>query len=118
MSNEVQIPEVLEKQLKEGDTVIYFDEFGRQHTALLVAIWGERAGVIDGSTFASNEPSVNLLFVSPDEKRTDTNGRQIERRSSCMHVQWQSGWGNCWCLEDQIEEAIAKTTKSKEEFQK
>lgn len=29
------------KQLSEGDRVIYFDEFGNEHQALLTAVWGE-----------------------------------------------------------------------------
>jgi hypothetical protein len=106
-----------ERQVHVGEKVIYFDEFGKEHTALTTAVWGDRYEVIDdngGSTLW--EPSINLLFVSPDEKREDSYGRQVERRSSCCPVSVQSAWGNCYCLPEQLDEARLKITEAKKQF--
>ena len=107
----------LDKQVTVGEQVIYFDEFGREHNALVTAVWGERSETFkDGELIDTIEPSLNVLFVSPDERRSDTYGRQVERRSSCMSVKYQAAYGNCYCLQDQLEEARAKINEAKAEF--
>lgn len=61
-----------------GHSVIYTDERGADHVALLTTIhgapWNETSG-----------PTVNLLYVSGDESRHDSYGRQIERECSVCH---------------------------------
>lgn len=55
-----------------GEVVVYTDEVGKQHDALVTAYWnGDRP---DGA--------LNLTYVSDDETKSDTYGRQIERASS------------------------------------
>lgn len=117
------------KQLNEGDKVIYFDEFGREHNALVTAVWGDRRKqtlqLREGESIPEGwdsleyvvEPSLNLLFISPDEKREDSYGRQIERRSSCVDIILNQGaWGNGWCMPDRAEEARKLIEKRKAEF--
>lgn len=106
----------LERQLRVGEKVVYFDEFGREHDALVTAVWGERTeGETEQGAYL-NEPGCNLLFISPDAKREDSYGRQIERRSSCVHVMYQAAYGNCYCLPEQIDSAREKVEKAKAEF--
>ena len=102
-----------EKQVNVGDTIIYFDEFGRSHHSLVTACWGDRTENGSEAIRKFEEPSVNLLFISPDEQRGDTYGRQIERRSSCMHATYQCAWGQAWCLPEQFDEMNAKLQEAK-----
>ena len=107
-----------ERQLKVGDPVIFFDQFGMEHHALLTAIHGERytydKGYDNEPTIEKIEnPSVNLLLISPDPKREDTYGRQIERESSVVHSSNQGAWGNFWCLPEEVEQAREACNKAK-----
>ena len=108
-----------EKQPKVGEFVIFFDQFGMEHNALLTAVWGDKtisSWKEEGSDVLStrvDNPCVNLLIVSPDEKRDDSYGRQIERMTSVVHSCGQSAWGNFYCELDQIEEAREKCMKAK-----
>lgn len=67
-----------------GESVIYVDEYGHPHFALVSANWG-------GTT--SDAAAINLLYVSLDETKRDPYGRQIERMSSVVpgHVQAAHG---------------------------
>lgn len=97
-----------ERQLQVGDAVIFYDEYSRPHNALITAVWGESYVVscetesdlkfMGGIQEKVQEPSCNLLFVSIDEKKDDTYGRQIERKTSCVHAGSQSapGWSWSW----------------------
>jgi len=107
-----------ERQLKAGDPVIFFDQFGLEHNALLTAIHGERytydKGIDKDPTVTKVEnPSVNLLLISPDTKREDTYGRQIERQSSVVHTFNQGAWGNFYCLPEEVEVAREACNKAK-----
>lgn len=107
------------KQLKEGDIVIFFDQFGLEHNALLTAVHGERTITTfkeEGAetiTEKVDNPSVNLVMVSPDTKREDTYGRQMERDSSVVHYMNQGAWGNFFCLPEEIEVAREACNKAK-----
>lgn len=57
------------KRPKVGDAVIYHDEHGHPHAALVTIDWGG---------------SINLVYVSPNAERKDQYGRQIERASSVV----------------------------------
>jgi hypothetical protein len=57
-----------EAQVKVGDVVIYTDEVRNDHNAIVTAIWGQDC--------------INVVFLSPDESKTDPYGRQIERQTS------------------------------------
>jgi hypothetical protein len=57
---------------KVGEVVVYTDEVGVEHDALVTAYWaGDRP---DGA--------LNLLYVTKDNSKTDSYGNQIERASS------------------------------------
>jgi hypothetical protein len=43
-----------------------------------------------------NQPTINLVYVSTDEQKTDNYGRQIERRSSVVHKSNQGAPGYYW----------------------
>ena len=104
-----------ERQYRLGEHVIYFDEFGRPHDALLTAVHGERTEVdYEGAIRKIEEPCVNLLFLSPDKARKDTYGRQIERRSSCMHTTYNSAWGNSFCLPKEKDKWYARLQEAKD----
>ena len=72
--------------MKISDCVIFVDEVGVEHDALLTAIHGDPA----------NFPSVNLLYVSPNTTETDQYGRQIKRESSVVYQTSQGAHGNYW----------------------
>lgn len=90
----------MEAKLKVGDPVIYLDGYKKEHHALLTAIWGinpDEDG-IHHITPDQHPPSVNLIYVSEDNSRQDTYGRQIERKTSEVHISLNSAGGNCWKL--------------------
>lgn len=72
--------------VKEGDIVIFADPLGKEHNALVTTVFGT------GMEF----PSVNLVYVSTDETKTDQYGRQIERNTSVVHESNQYAHGMKW----------------------
>lgn len=60
--------------------VVYVDADGREHQALVTAVWRDLRQVEDDP-----DPSLNLVIVSPDVARTDPYGRQVERRTRVQH---------------------------------
>jgi hypothetical protein len=70
-----------------GSSVVYHDPVGRAHQALVTAPWGPTC--------------VNLVFVSSDESKVDTYGRQIERQTSCVHKGSTPVHGNYWRWPDE-----------------
>lgn len=72
--------------LQNGQVVIYVDSVGKEHDALLTAVWGDPEGT----------PSVNLVYVTEDVDRCDTYGRQILRDTSVVHVSNQVAHGRYW----------------------
>lgn len=77
--------------MKEGDPVVYVDEVGVEHHALVTAVW---TGM--GLPKPDHQPGCNLVFVSSDPAKGDTYGRQIERRTSVSHQEAQMAPGNYW----------------------
>lgn len=71
-----------------GEAVIYCDSLQREHEAIVTNVFGGREGVY--------EPSVNVVYTSPDESKTDTYGRQLERDTSVMHRSSQQAPGRWW----------------------
>lgn len=71
------------KGLKVGGHVFYVDQIGSQHDAIVTCIWGRIEDV----------PCINLAFVSGDEARQDSYGRQIERQTSVVHRTRQAAHG-------------------------
>ena len=83
------------------DHVIYHDEKGRSHQALVTAVHGPNT---DGSI-----PCINLVFVSGDETRQDQYGRQIERLTSIVHKSNSSAHGFYFRFEDEEPNPRAET---------
>lgn len=73
---------------KVGDPVIYHDPVGKPSNALITAVWSDNC--------------VNVVLVSDDENRTDSFGRQIERKTSLSHKSVMPVHGNYF--RDQNEE--------------
>lgn len=72
----------MERTPKVGEMVIFHDPKGTANSALVTAVWGPQC--------------INLVYVSEDDARTDTYGRQIERQSSCIHRSLSQAHGNYW----------------------
>lgn len=72
-----------------GDMVVYHDERGFPHNALLKAVW-------DGGDETNNFPCVNLVYVSQDDRRQDDAGRQTEVKTSIVHKSMQAVHGFYW----------------------
>ena len=76
--------------MKVGDVVIYHDETGVPHNALLTATW------------AGNENATsNLVYVSGNESETDPYGRQLKRESSVSHASNNQAHGRYWRRADE-----------------
>lgn len=58
----------MEGTLKIGDVVTYRDEVGVEHNGLVLAVHGPDC--------------INVVYLSSDEAKRDSYGRQIERDSS------------------------------------
>jgi len=76
----------MQKGPQVGDVVVYTDHQAREHNALVTSAWGEETG------------SLNLVYASSDEGKTDSYGRQIERDTSVPHQSTQPAPGNHWRL--------------------
>lgn len=79
----------MERIRRIGDPIVYVDEHGIAHNALVTNWWGETC--------------CNLLFVVDDDAKRDPYGNQIERRSSCVHRSMQQAPGNFWRHPDEAE---------------
>lgn len=63
-----------------GDVVRVVDETYGEHNALVTCVHG--SGPAAWTTFT---PCINVLFLSNDENKGDSYGRQTERLSSLQH---------------------------------
>jgi len=82
------------QSVEVGDHVIFTDSHGRQHSALLTAVWGDWS-------HPDNPPAVNLLYVVHEDTRDDQYGRQIQREPSVVHRKLNSAGAHCWHLPDE-----------------
>lgn len=73
-----------------GDVVVFHDERGEPHSALVNCIH-------------SRAPyyCVNLVLVSANENERDQYGRQIERRTSVQHASAVGAHGMYWRRDDE-----------------
>lgn len=99
------------------DVVVYHDGSGKEHNALLKAVWDQSQSVTDDEgnlvtdekgvyvtkpMFASDDltelPCVNLVYVSGDPDRQDNCGRQTQIETSVVHKDQGQGavHGNYW----------------------
>lgn len=67
---------------KLGESIVFCDPKGMDHDALITAVWSETC--------------VNIVYVSSDENRKDSYGRQLERETSLVHVSQSEVHGFYW----------------------
>jgi hypothetical protein len=82
-------------ELHEGDVVEYVNEFGQPRTALVTAVWGSNEFDLDGEQ-VWGVPSINVVWVTPEEGKRDQYGQQIERQTSVVHERNQAAHGRYW----------------------
>lgn len=75
-----------------GSHVIYVDEFGKRHHALVTQKWGPPHDASKGVP----APSLNLVHVDGDTAKSDQYGRQISRPTSVVHKSNQNAHGRYW----------------------
>lgn len=84
-----------DRTLKPGDRIIYCDEVGGNHEALVTCVWDN-----GGKTFCTL-CCINLVIVNPDEKMQDEYGRQIIHKTSISHKSQYGAHGFYWRFEDE-----------------
>jgi hypothetical protein len=106
--------------VKAGDAVLFFDEYGKEHDALVTAVhgwflsgqnlWGEFTQEQHDKWleeygpnsrppqvgFKVPAPSINVVFITDDATKHDPYGNQVERRSSVTHKSNQPAFGMYW----------------------
>lgn len=86
--------------MKIGDNVIYVDQYGVEHEALVTNSFGSMIPVsfIENGEMVERLvwPAINLVYVNKDEKCSDGYGRQILRHSSIVHQTSTPAHGNYW----------------------
>ncbi len=98
----------MERILKPGAHVVYFDPLNKPHDALVTIFHGGSEGMTleeyKQKYHADGPPCVNLLWVDSDESKTDPYGRQISRQTSNSHGDSQSPkrLGNYWLWPDEV----------------
>ena len=70
-----------------GDVVVFTDADRKEHKALVIYTFG-----------GSPTPSINLVYVTGDEKAEDQYGRQIIRETSVVHGSKQDAPGFSWSV--------------------
>lgn len=86
MDNEAKHPKV-------GDHVLWIDEHGKEHNALVLIVW-DKGGM--APEYPVENPTINLVVVNPDPSRDDSYGRQIERHTSVPSARRTTVRGRCW----------------------
>ena len=76
--------------MRIGEAIIFVDSVGREYDALVTAVHEGMAGKL------ADSPGVNVVYVSGDESRTDSYGRQVERATSVVHESAQPASGMFW----------------------
>jgi hypothetical protein len=99
---------IMERILKSGARVIFFDSLRQPHEALVTIFHGAPEGSTEEEFKAKyhcdGPPCVNLLYVDADESKTDSYGRQTARSTSCTNGDSQAPKraGNYWLWPDQV----------------
>jgi len=94
------------RSLEVADVVVFVDELGHPHNALVTAVHGEitqmqvRDGfhhvdiVEGGGPMIWNVPCINLVYLSDNVNKQDPYGRQTEHASSVVYKDDNSAHGN------------------------
>jgi hypothetical protein len=72
----------------KNQVVEFVDALGRTHPALVRAVHGDED--------AEDPPSVNLVYLDPNEGATDSYGCQLVNETSVVHESSQSAHGMFW----------------------
>lgn len=78
-----------------GEHVVYVDPYQVRRDGLVTNVfppWGDHPA-----------SSINLVFISGDEARTDSCGRQSQHATSTPHRSHQMAPGNYWVFPDEKE---------------
>lgn len=86
----------MKRTLQKGMTVKVVNEVGKLFDGLVTNNWGNTE-VEDGKA----GPTINVLYVSDDDSKTDPYGNQIERLSSCSHKLNSHAPGRYWYFPDE-----------------
>lgn len=86
----------MKRTLSKGMTVKVVNEVGKLFDGLVTNNWGN-AEVEDGKA----GPTINVLYVTDDDSKTDPYGNQIERLSSCSHKLNSHAPGRYWYFPDE-----------------
>ncbi len=70
------------KKPEVGEHIIFHDSRGEARNAVITAVYSDTC--------------VNAVYVSGDESRQDSYGRQTERTASCNHKSMTGAFGNYW----------------------
>lgn len=88
----------MERQFNVGQHVVYVDQYGKRHDALITIWWSAYEPYLS----ETGQPGCNLVLVSGEEAKTDSYGRQIERETSVVHRSKQVAHGRYWCWPDEV----------------
>jgi hypothetical protein len=99
-----------------GDVVIFTDEHGIDHNALVTAVFGEvthfPADGEDVGVRPGSMPCLNAVWVSGNEEKQDPYGRQIERdHTSIVHATYQPAHGVYWRWPGEPKNPIVEPTE-------
>lgn len=86
----------MDHEQKVGAHIIFFDTHRVPHSALVTVWWN------NGQPELHKTPALNLVYVSDDEAKTDTYGRQLERATSVSHKSAHIAGGYVWCWPDEV----------------
>jgi hypothetical protein len=86
----------MKRTLSKGMAVKVVNEVGKLFNGLVTNNWGNTE-VEDGKA----GPTINVLYVSDDDSKTDPYGNQIERLSSCSHKLNTAAPGRYWYFPDE-----------------
>lgn len=91
------------KSYNMGQHIVYVDQYGKPHDALVTIWWGATDPAAYPQYVSVNgEPGCNLVLVSGDKDKDDPYGRQIERQTSVVHKTRQPAHGNFWCWPEEL----------------
>lgn len=86
--------------MKIGDPVIWIDSVRQEHAGIITNIFGEVRTVkeMQGEVLVEvlRYPVINVVFISSDESKQDSYGRQLERATSASHISTNSASAYCW----------------------
>ncbi len=117
----------MERTLEVSDVVIFVDERGIQHNALVTAVHGEiyecqwrediegvgghwNTEIIEGKGPVRLQiPCINLLYLSGNPNKQDPYGRQCEHETSVVYKDDNTAHGNYFMFPGDTPNPVAET---------